>query len=714
MRHSRRRPDVGAVLVVVLLAMIGLLGLGLTGLYLTSGSIQMSSNINMRNQALYVAEAGLQTAKSVLNRTVPGFAIWKPDLTSMLNGGGPSTASVPLPDGLDDKNLRPSDGNGCLGVRDDGDPTPGAYLRDDPGVGGCRKDTSAYINCAYPPASSGFTRGAATPDNTQPTTAQFMGSYTLFIRQDLAECRKKLAKDDGSIRDDNGIVVIRSEGTASDNRTKVVLEVTMSPNPNPPIAKTGVASVCPAGAAGCDDNASVQQGITVSGILHGSGGAPGAGGAGAGGAPGAGGTTASSSTAGPSLGGSASGGTGGGAGGAGGSSCTSKSDCPSGQVCCGGTCVTPNAPDTHDKCGPCATQCSDAQTCCSGVCTDMNSDHDNCGQCGVACKHGRICCVGVCEADPGCPSIATIGITGPWDNNYRNQPGQGAAQFRTWLARHSSGCGGKPLTIFDSDNPSNPATLLTASRLAPYQVIILLDVKHNDADLQLMISNPNQYNASCTVDYCGVGAPGYDGTHGNMRALSDDEAAALSDWVKQGGGLMTIVGLENDQYEPSFANKVLQDSGIQYSTVNTSILGGVTVIQGEWGGTSNGLFGFKRDALPPTGLAAALTYHVGALRASHGYEITPVDSDVATLSSYARGYARTRDITTGNYSANKEYRTVGVAGTMGSGRVNVWGDEWVTYDTVWGDPTTGKSIDGHTYDADQYWNNVIKWLGRCN
>jgi len=45
---SFRRPETGAVLVVVLLAMIALLGMGLTGLYLTSGSIPMSAQINVR------------------------------------------------------------------------------------------------------------------------------------------------------------------------------------------------------------------------------------------------------------------------------------------------------------------------------------------------------------------------------------------------------------------------------------------------------------------------------------------------------------------------------------------------------------------------------------------------------------------------------------------------------------------------------------------
>ena len=43
----------------------------------------------------------------------------------------------------------------------------------------------------------------------------------------MAECRQG-----NFTQDANSIVVIRSEGTASDNRTKVAIEVTMSPNTN--------------------------------------------------------------------------------------------------------------------------------------------------------------------------------------------------------------------------------------------------------------------------------------------------------------------------------------------------------------------------------------------------------------------------------------------------------------------------------------------------
>jgi len=143
---SLRRPECGAVLVVVMLAMIALLGLGLTGLYLTSGSIQMSSNINMRNQALYVAEAGIQVAKSVLNQTPgPGYF---PPLGDMLKGYSPNDTPISLPAGISDE-IPWDPVGGCLGTDVDGTPRRGAYLRDNPGSG-CRSDTSAYINCKLP------------------------------------------------------------------------------------------------------------------------------------------------------------------------------------------------------------------------------------------------------------------------------------------------------------------------------------------------------------------------------------------------------------------------------------------------------------------------------------------------------------------------------------------------------------------------------------
>jgi Tfp pilus assembly protein PilX len=72
----------GAILVAVMLIMVVLLGLGMSGLFLTKSNVQMLTNTNLRNQALYVAEAGLERARDILNGPVA------PDLTALLGGAG--------------------------------------------------------------------------------------------------------------------------------------------------------------------------------------------------------------------------------------------------------------------------------------------------------------------------------------------------------------------------------------------------------------------------------------------------------------------------------------------------------------------------------------------------------------------------------------------------------------------------------------------------
>jgi hypothetical protein len=380
---SLRRPETGAVLVVVLLAMIALLGMGLTGLYLTSGSIQMSANINMRNQALYVAEAGIQAAKNLLNQPLPV------NLNSLLAGNSPLTLSpVALPSSISDEPL--SDPlNGCLG-RDASGFKRGAVLRDEPGLG-CRPDTSAYADCNYP-TTIAHDEAPPDPNTMRPAPTQYMGKYTIFIRQDLAECRQGPGH---FTQDTNGIVVIRSEGTASDNRTKVVIEATMSHNPVATLLPPTIAQTCTAGAAGCDDNSSVQQGITVAGNNL---------------TPPTGGTTGGGGTGGTGTGTGGGGGTGTGTGtgGGGGGGTTSTGGNTSGntigctppKILCSGSCVTPN---TNPNCGTCGTSCTSDQACCASgstwTCDNIKTDNSNCGTCSTKCATGQTtCCNGSCCA----------------------------------------------------------------------------------------------------------------------------------------------------------------------------------------------------------------------------------------------------------------------------------------------------------------------------
>jgi hypothetical protein len=189
--RGRRTRDGGAVLLIVLLVMMTLLCLGVTTLWLSGGNTQISASMNLRAQALYCAQAGIERAKSYLN-SGPTAAM-NAFLSTALAGTGRALDNIPT------------------GVDADGQPNGlGAILIDGAG---------ALDNVAYPPASFGRTGSSGgTP------TATRMGNYTVWVRNDNAEARQ------GSyVTDTNGAVVVRSRCVAGDGRTNAAVEVTFIP-----------------------------------------------------------------------------------------------------------------------------------------------------------------------------------------------------------------------------------------------------------------------------------------------------------------------------------------------------------------------------------------------------------------------------------------------------------------------------------------------------
>ncbi len=222
--HSR---DAGAVLLVVMMVLVTLMGLGMTAMWLTSGNLQISANVNMRNNAFYVAEAGVERARSILNDPVA------PDLPSLLAGLGAGADNVPT-----QVNVITGQPNGL-----------GAVLVDQAGI--------PLVNVAYPPPTFGRGGGVAAAP-----TADTMGTYTVWIRNDNSDLRQ------GNFgMDTNNTVVIRSQGTAADGRTNVVVEVVLGPTPaNTPGGSADsivTPELCNSGKNGCDENSSTLSGIVV-------------------------------------------------------------------------------------------------------------------------------------------------------------------------------------------------------------------------------------------------------------------------------------------------------------------------------------------------------------------------------------------------------------------------------------------------------------------
>ena len=220
--RPRRRSDGGAVLLVMMLLVLTLLGLGVMGLWLTSGNLQVQANNNLRAQALVVAEAGVERARALLNAGI--------DVDAMLAGRNPTLDDVPV---ALDAGGRPS------------------------GVGAVFVDgTTPLNNIAFPPGSFGRTGGTA-----QAPLSATMGTYTVWIRNDTAECRQGKY-----LVDSNGSVLIRSRGLAADNLTTVVLEVAMGGAPGGASSGTSTAFVpvlCNSGKNSCDDNSSTVSGVVV-------------------------------------------------------------------------------------------------------------------------------------------------------------------------------------------------------------------------------------------------------------------------------------------------------------------------------------------------------------------------------------------------------------------------------------------------------------------
>ena len=241
-RHFACRPDAGrraergAVLVVVMLIMIVLLGLGMSGLFLTRSNMQMLVNTNLRNQALYVAEAGLERARDILNGPVT------PDLTALLGGAGHvANPADEIPTEVDAVYGLP---NGR-----------GAILTDTSGA--------PLLRISYP---TSVYHAEPVPGNPDGLNVALMGMYTVYIRNDVAECRRGRFTIDGEAAGGNQVVVIRSEGTALDGRTTVILEMTMGGGGGGggQQGAGGIAAVlCNSGKNACDDNNSVQNNVVV-------------------------------------------------------------------------------------------------------------------------------------------------------------------------------------------------------------------------------------------------------------------------------------------------------------------------------------------------------------------------------------------------------------------------------------------------------------------
>jgi len=208
---------------------------------------------------------------------------------------------------------------------------------------------------------------------------------------------------------------------------------------------------------------------------------------------------------------------------------------------------------------------------------------------------------GICD----CLRIATLGLPGQW--------GAGDV-FAQWLDSRS-----------DNGAISLNDQVLTKDLLDKYQVIVAQD-----------LSKMN-------------------------RTYAPEEVAALNEWVKAGGGFMTLIGY-GDPSERTNANTLLGAYGMSY--------GDMQILQKSGGQT-----------IPVTNwVPHPVTNGVMMIGVDNGYPVQGMGQTLATEQGYE----------------------VLKAQEVANGHVLVWADEWLTYDSEW--------TQHPEYQLELFWLNAIKWL----
>jgi hypothetical protein len=148
----------------------------------------------------------------------------------------------------------------------------------------------------------------------------------------------------------------------------------------------------------------------------------------------------------------------------------------------------------------------------------------------------------------------------------------------------------------------------------------------------------------------------------DLRSFSfaPEEFTALQEWIRGGGGLITTSGYAQPA-ERANANAILAATGVQYDDTQVLSAGPGTIAVTTW---------------YPHPVSAG----VRALGVDTGYAVVGAGEVVAELS----GVVVLRAV------------------TYGEGRVLVWADDWITYDSEW--------EDNPQYQVERFWLNAIKWL----
>jgi len=186
----------------------------------------------------------------------------------------------------------------------------------------------------------------------------------------------------------------------------------------------------------------------------------------------------------------------------------------------------------------------------------------------------------------------------------------------------------------------------------------------------------------------------------NGWGLTGDEVANIEAWVRAGGGVISLQGYSDQGAEAVPTNQILAFSGMQYVGLTGP-------------GDTHG------DARATSGTC---DYCLGKSSTQGGFTDHPIAANVTAVGAF---WGRSVDPgMTGQVVAQEGNLILGAATDVDAGRVFMFHDEWVTYNSQWNGSTEGGSQDCRTfepthecggvhptvnYQIPQFWFNSIKW-----
>jgi hypothetical protein len=156
-----------------------------------------------------------------------------------------------------------------------------------------------------------------------------------------------------------------------------------------------------------------------------------------------------------------------------------------------------------------------------------------------------------------------------------------------------------------------------------------------------------------------------------VRAYSPTEAAVLASWVSEGGAVMSLTGYYTPSPDPANTSSLLSGIGLEY---------GAFLLAGS------------DNPYPVTDLANhPIMTGISSLPFWGGY--------IVQASATADGLGT--DTALAQVDLPPDSSIVCIAQERGSGRVVVWGDDWIEYDAEFAKP-----------DVSRFWQQALTWLAR--